>query len=236
MGDDRTYLFIHVMKTGGTTFSEHVAANFAPHEVFPPEADPDRAQRYMMLEHWQALSPEERDGIRVFMGHVPYFVTDWVRPDVTLTILRDPVARTLSFLRQTQRMNPGFEDTPLEEIYEHPLVFHGRVRDYQAKMFSMRADDGVTCEFDALEVDADRLRLARENLARVDVIGLTEDYGGFLAQVADRFGWQIDEVPDRMVTDSYPPIDDAFRARILADNAADQELYEHARELVASRR
>jgi hypothetical protein len=81
------------------------------------------------------------------------------------------------------------------------------------------------------------LAIAKANLDRVDVVGLTEEYPAFVRAVHDRFGWEVRPVSDLNVSDAgHDDISLAFRRRITADNAADMEFYEHARSLAGRRK
>jgi hypothetical protein len=98
-----------------------------------------------------------------------------------------------------------------------------------------RADELVSY-MDEIKVDDDRLRIACENLEKVDVVGLHEHYHEFLDEIRSRFGWRFDEVANWHVSEQSAPVSDAFRRRIAADNAADMAFYEYARGLHARRR
>jgi len=66
-----------------------------------------------MLERWRL----RRDEIRVVTGHFPLCTTELLdAPFTTLTLLRDPVERTLSYLRHHREMTPSEGERPLEEM------------------------------------------------------------------------------------------------------------------------
>jgi hypothetical protein len=89
----------------------------------------------------------------------------------------------------------------------------------------------IACRLDEISVDDARLARARQNLARVDVIGITERFDRFVRALRDRFGWQLDETA-RLNAATEPTDEPArLRSRIIADNAYDIELFEQAREL-----
>ena len=90
-----------------------------------------------------------------------------------MTILRDPVDRTISLLRQLQRYETaigtegrGAETPELEEIYEWPHVFEPLVHNHQAKMFSMTLEDEPTGYMQTIDVDDARLDLRSETWRR----------------------------------------------------------------------
>src|SRR5688572_23706339 len=88
-----------------------------------------------------------------------------------------------------------------------------------------------------IEVDAGRLALAKQNLAKVDIVGLTERYEDFLDLIVDRFGWEVNRGVRANVAppEHELPASDELRRRIAEDNAIDVELYEHAVQIVAER-
>ncbi len=241
------YFFVHVMKTGGTTFISQIVDNFAPEESYPASnVEPIKLiQAYLLLQPLQAQTPEQLSKIRLFRGHFPFMATTLVGPDVTtLTILREPVARTLSHLRHIKRgaqvagVSPTqrYKDMTLEEVYDDPLGFNGFIHNFQSKLFAMTAEDGITSCSDVLAVDDDRLALAKQNLASVDVLGLSERYGEFVAEVRRRFGWKVDDIANQQVSTESWDASPEFQARIARENAADMDFYAFAVELYQQRR
>lgn len=240
------FFFVHVMKTGGTTFISQIGDNFPPEAVYP-SADVEPMKRivaYMFLQPLQAQTPEQLGKIRLFRGHFPFLATTLVGPGVTtLTIVRDPVARTLSHLRHIKRgaqvagVSPTqrYKDMTLEEIYDDPLRFNGFIHNFQSKLFAMTAEDGITNCSDVLEVDDERLELAKQNLASIDVLGLSERHGEFVAEVRRRFGWKVDDIPNQQVSTETWDASPEFRARIARENAADMDFYAFAVQLYEQR-
>jgi hypothetical protein len=231
-----TFFFVHVMKTGGTTFVQHLEANFAPGEVYPTQSrGAERQRAYYMIDEVRALDDEQRRRVRAYAGHFPFVVSRLVGADVTMTILRHPVERTVSYLRHCKRYRPAMRDMRLEEIYEDGWMYPLYIHNYQSKLFAMTETDKLESHLDVVEVDDARLAVAKENLGMVDVVGLTEHYERFVAEVAGRYGWRIGEARNLRVSTEGWDVDRPFRARIAADNAADMSFYEHARERLAVR-
>jgi hypothetical protein len=237
-------LFIHVMKTGGTTLLQHLRKNLGAEELYPNsevdivvESSRKFTLRHLTLDYLRRLPEERRQKIRVYAGHFPYLVTEaFDPPATTLTLLREPVARTISLLRQWSRNRPELS-LSLEEVYELPGVFDRLLHNHQTKVFSLTAEDEPRGYMKPIDVDASRLELAKANLATVDVVGLTERYDDFLDLLVDRFGWHVqrDVRANVSPTDTELPASDALRRRIAEDNAIDVELYEYAVRLVEAR-
>lgn len=255
MTDDRPILFVHVMKTGGTTLLRHLR------EVLPPDGYwPDReldlrfegrrliVRHHLSLRYLASLPAERRQRIRLYVGHLPFRAREILGPDVaTTTILRDPVERTISLLRQTRRGAEGITDpirdarlaeASLEELYERPWIFGPLLHNHQTKVFSLRASDDADSYLDEIHVDEGRLADAKAALAEVDVLGVTERYDDFLDDVEAAFGWVVARSARDNVTppSDRQPVSNELRRRIKLDNAIDIELHQHALELVTRRR
>jgi hypothetical protein len=230
---DQRFFFIHVMKTAGGTLRQHLRTNYAPDQFYPlKQFEPDMHRANVRLDYLTSLPPHRRHRIRVFTGHFPFVAAELMGGGfITLTILRDPVERTLSFLRQYRRNHGG----SLEEIYEDPILFPSLIHNHQAKLFAITAEDRPESYMDVLEVDAERLALAKANLDRVDAVGIQERFEEFLALLGERFGWRFGNVSDRNVTEKRADAPESLRRRIAGDNEADMEFYEHARELFGTR-
>ena len=236
-GADTRFFFVHVMKTGGSSFRRHIERNFTePGAVYPcRELDGNPAEAAMFIDRLLMLSPERRSAVRAYTGHFPFVVADLLDPRlVTLTLLRDPVERTISYLKDCSR-GPTHHDRPLEAIYDDEFVFHLLVHNHQTKIFAMTPDDRLESYLDFIEIDDARAGIAKANLERVGVLGVQERYDTFLGEVGRRFGWDIRERPHWRVSRETCDVSHAFRQRIAADNRADIALYEYACELVERR-
>jgi Sulfotransferase family len=232
-----TYFFMHVMKTGGTTFVQHMTANFPPEAVYPgPQRGPERRLAYYMIDELRGISPERRRLIRAYTGHFPFVASQLMAADTVLAILRDPVERTLSLLRHCKRYHKRMVDMTLEEIYDDGWVYPLFIHNYQAKLFAMTSDDKLESHLDVIDVDGRRFEIAMANLERVDVLGLHDHYPQFLETMREEYGWTIGDVPDLRVSTEQWEAPPHLPERIAADNAADMALYEHARQLYDRRR
>jgi len=140
------FFFIHLMKTAGTSFAFQLRRNFDPSEVYPCEGldrrDGADMASYVSISRLLRLSPERRAAIRIYTGHFPFVASQLLDLDlVTLTILRDPVDRTISVLKHFKRLSRRYRTFPLEEIYEDPFVFAHFIENHQTRMFSVTAED-----------------------------------------------------------------------------------------------
>ena len=249
------FFFIHVMKTGGTSFVFQMLANFEADEAYPSAIDrssPTDVTPYANIPKLLALSPERRARIRVYAGHLPYVASELLGfPVVRLTLLRDPVDRTVSMLKHVKRLFERYKELSLEEIYEDDPVFRHYLDNAQTKVFALTAEErdralaSMAANPDpaplarSMPIDAGRLEQAKANLANVDVVGLNESYGDFLEELHSRFGWWPAGVKQQAranVSAEGWTVPAGLRARIADDLAVDMEFYEYAQALVAARR
>lgn len=234
------FFFVHVMKTGGTTLFRHITKNFGREAVFPRREDrafPGDMGPNSDIAFLLALPPERLRSIGLFTGHFPYVVCEQLSIDlVTVTMLRDPVARVISHLKHTNRELPQFRDRSLEQIYEDPIVFPCFLDNHQTKVFAMTIDDPLRDIMDVVAIDDARLAIAKANLEKVDVIGLTERHAEFLDELQGRFGWRFGAQGAENVSVEAGDVSPAFRRRIERDNRFDIELYAHAQHLLETRR
>jgi hypothetical protein len=235
MGEEERPFFIHIMKTGGTTFLYNLMAQYGPGEMYPdPALDRDTFAAYTELRYLLSLPEERTATIRAYSGHFPYVATQLLPgPFVTLTVLRDPIERTISYLKQCRDLE-RFHEASLEQIYEDPWQFAIAIENYQTKVFAMTREDGFGSIMDGLTIDEGRLSIAKENLRAIDILGLNDRYDEFLAEVTCRFGWSTLPSPNRRVSEPTDvPV--SLRRRIAEDNAYDLEFYEYARDVHAAR-
>ena len=234
---DTTYFFMHVMKTGGTTLVQQIQANFPSSAIFPPSGRTlERRRGYFLVDELRRIDPERRRSIRIYTGHFPFVASEIVGADVTLAVLRDPIDRTLSYLRHCKRYRPHMADMSLEQIYDDRWAYVTRIHNYQAKLFGMTIDDEPRSDLQVIEVDARRLETALANLERLDVLGLHERYPEFIETLRREHGWKMRDVPNMRVSTEEWEVPPHLPERIAADNAADMAFYDRARELYDQRR
>lgn len=239
------FFFIHVMKTAGASFGQAIKRQFAEEAIYPcrgiewtSPTSIEALDAYLKMSVLLATTPERRATVQVYTGHFPFMACELLDPELkTITLLREPVERSVAALRHFKRID-AYRHLSLEEIYENREIFRFYVENHQTKVFSLHCDDrqdGIACE---LTFDDTRFARACENLAKVDVIGFTESYADLVTEVRARFGWWPDGLDmSRRVnaTTEGWDVGPELRARIAVDNAYDVELYAYARELVAHR-
>jgi Sulfotransferase family len=228
--EPRRFFFVHMQKTGGVSLYMRLQREFGEDAVYPAESDGDpeavMPQLFpnILLDRWG----DRRDEIRVVTGHFPLCTAELLDAEfTTFTVLRDPVERTLSYLRHHRDTTPAESERPLEEIYEDPERYGPFIENHMVKMLSLRAKEMTDGMMTVVDFDGGRLRRAKRALRRLDDFGLQEDLEGFAQRLVRRYGWQLGPTVHENVT-RPAEVPESFRARIAEDNALDVELYEYA--------
>jgi hypothetical protein len=226
---------VHVQKTAGTALWKRMKNQFDPTAVYPSPADGEPPLTTLspahMLDCWRA----RRHEIRIVTGHFPLCTVQLLdAPFTTITLVRDPVERTLSQLRHHRETTLEDEGLSLEAIYDDPLRYE-LVHNHLVKMFSLTTDEMTDGVLTTVDFTPERLERAKQGIERVDLIGLQTEFDAFCGVLHDLYGWDLGR-PIFMNRTTPIPVADSFRRRIAADNADDVELYEHALQLYAARR
>lgn len=252
--------FVHIMKTGGTTVTGFLREVFDDDAVYPPANDRVGSSSKFHPTHLLDLSVQERRHLKMYSVHMPAWVAEAVAPDFcTATVLREPVARTVSHLRQIS----GNEWAPnrLEEIWDAP-EWRLRLVDYQTMHFAAErpdeqrskemkraSDEEFTSEqgrkrlSDALgpvyatavptpvSLGRSDLERAKRRLSQFDVVGLTEELTAAGARLARLIGVQAPTLRQGNRTTDMRPVSRSLLRRLERDLTLDLELYETARAL-----
>lgn len=229
---DPRWFFVHLHKTAGTALLQRLRIALGDDAIYPTASDNWTYFATMNLDLLRRRFAEQGDRIRVITGHFPLCTTELLgTPFSTLTVLRDPVERTLSALRDMRERDAEHRGKPLEEIYADPVKFRCLIQNHMVKMLAMTREEMTDGFLTVLELDADHLERAKRNLVeRIDVWGVQEQFDDFCDELMRRSGWDLG--PPRFANRSTPhPADDGLRERIAEDNQLDIQLYRFAVEL-----
>jgi hypothetical protein len=226
------FFVAHMQKTAGTTLRDRLRATFTEEEIYPNASDgPDPRISVISVAHLRERWIARGEQIRLLTGHFPVRCVELLgTPFVTMTVLRHPVERTLSFLRhQAERRQRGAtETTPLVEIYEDRFRFEHMIQNHMVRTLSlspteMLAHDGVLTP---VPYTADRLESAKQRLVGLDLFGLQDRFEEFCDELAARYGLHLG--PNLRSNTTRPvEVPDGFAERIAEDNAHDMELYDY---------
>ncbi len=230
--DQQRFFFVHLQKTAGTTLFRRLKQQFGPDAVYPMPQYQGNVGATLDVDLLLERFALHRDEIRVVTGHFPLCTTELLDAEfTTLTLLREPIARTLSFLRHQREVAPEFADASLEEIYSRPLMRDGLVRNHMVRMLSLTVDEMTDGALTEVTVDETRLDRAKRNLAEhVDVMGIQEHFDAFCDLLKARFSWDMGY--PHMANRTAPfAASDALCDEIAGDNAMDIALYDFAVDL-----
>lgn len=231
------YFFCHLLKTAGTSMLLRLGEQFGPAALYPNETDGD-----LVTDGPQLVTAQLRrrwavrgDEIRMVIGHLPLCTTELLDvPFTRMTMLREPVARTLSFLQYHRVLIPADRDLPLEAIYDNQQRYDQLIHNHMVKMLSLTPDEMTADMLTVVDFTPERLARARANLEAIDAVGTQDRIEDFCRAVDAAYGWRITR-DARHTGAGTPDVPASFRRRIAEDNADDMALYDHAVELVSTR-
>jgi len=231
------YFFMHIPKTAGMTLYHRLIRHHGD-ALYPLPSDRGNSGAAIDLHHVRTSFRANAQQIRMVVGHFPLCLDELLGvPLKSFTLLRHPVERTLSFLRQRQQLDTRYHGASLEEVYADPYLLHGLIHNYMVKVLTLTAAEAQHGVRTMVPYDDARLDRAKHNLEhRIELFGLQEDFEDFCRCLTQRFDWSLGE--PALLTNRTDPMDvsDEFRDRITHDNAYDVELYTFAKRLLNRRR
>ena len=233
---DETLYFLHIHKTAGSSLREYIYDKFGRNEA--------------CLLPWELPAVLDRPAselrnYRVIAGHYGYYLERLLgKPLVYITMLRDPVERTVSaFYDQRWRedlwLHEHIKDMTLDDyVFDRigarevmnfqtcSLAFDDVDRHYHGLAELWRDEEQTR----AVLGDRRLLELAKARLERFAFVGLQDRFEDSLRLLAYTFGWPLpDRTPrENIRRESREKIPDRTLARIRELTALDQELYDFA--------
>lgn len=228
------WLFVHVMKTAGTSFRSMLETSFAA-EIYPTREE--------LAEHprrWYPTAPELLEQIasgrvdlsnrRFLCGHYSANLTDHLAdPWRAMTFMRDPVRRSLSMIAhrhaKASRFN-RFIKPNITKYLDRPDFVERQIRNYQTKVFAIDGTADVNLPH---ALDDAAFARARTRLLSMDFVGLTEQFAASIALYERLAGVKFAGLPHANKSPRYSATD-AEIARIRELVPYDIELYALAQE------
>lgn len=202
MQDDDVLFFVHIPKTAGLSLISLIEAQFHEDTIFPLHSAPD-------LEVFKNYSPTLIEKVRFVRGHYYFGPFDSsiykhvIRNPITVTVLRDPVERTISAYRHIlRRPQHQFHDEfvtksiSIEDYVLDPRFFD-RVVNRQTRYIlgSIRNNPRSADVPNALSLEA-QLHLAMERIEQFAFVGIFERFEDSVRVLFRLFGWHpVEEIP-----------------------------------------
>jgi len=227
--------FLHIPKTAGTTLNAVLESQFKPEQVCP-------FSYKKLKEQLTKLSPDEIEKYRLLCAHYDYSIYRFLpRKPVYLTMLREPIRRTVSAYEHIKRV-PDHTlhaavtggSLSIEQFLELPdsakRIHNRQVRQIAGAIHGMTADELAELS------GKDLLSIAKVRLDEFAYFGLTERFQESMDLMAYTFDWTVaQQVKSLNVAPSEKKPESAVSAEAMAAitrcNELDIELYRYATEL-----
>lgn len=253
---ERGVFFIHVMKAGGTSFNHALAEHFPPEARYPTDSMRAPAIAKVDMAGLVALDAETMRRTRFFSVHMLAAISELLDLSdlLRVTVLRDPVERTISHLHHIISRQDRHDD--VLALYRDE-TWRSRLTNYQTQIFAdpvpmrdeqateedktFRLPKGIDPErmkprlLTAIArphaVDEDDLRSAIRRLDAFDVVGVTTQLDPTLHHVLGLLGRDHPMVLRLNRRNEEHEVSPELRRLIEADTQLDRALYDHARRL-----
>lgn len=235
---DDVLVHLHIPKTGGLSLIAVLDSQFAKEEICPLHATPPEM---VITDHF---TPQQLANFRLVHGHFIFGPYDRLiyryiaRNPLLITLLREPIGRTLSAYAYQKEQGIVPSDTTLHQWLANPEM-HSE-KNIQSRMI-VGALPGIWPSDANPEMLDDEVlyRLAVEQLESMPYFGLTERYRESLRLLCYTFGWPVFEEPPHINETANPTkandIDEAARAIIHSHTSVDERLYAYAQTLFQKR-
>lgn len=192
---DKTLIFLHLPKCGGTTLNRIIEWEYDPLRIF--SIDPIFfLWSYQKLNRWPASRLAK---MQVLKGHMPLGIHRRLpQPFTYITFLRDPVERVISayYFAKNYLLHPKHRWISKLTLEEYVRLSPNH--NVQTKYLSGREFVG---DYHAGDCTEEMLAMAKENLVQhFSLVGLTERFDEGLAILKIIFGWQISKYAKFNVT------------------------------------
>ncbi|NNE56936.1 MAG: sulfotransferase family 2 domain-containing protein [Hellea sp.] len=237
-GPKNRYFVVHLQKTAGTTLRNRLRKTFRPVQIYPHSQDgPNILGAIISLSHLERQWKKRGEQIRLIAGHFPLSTTNVLGADfTTMSVLRPPLDRTLSYLRHQREVVATDMNKSFEEIYDDPARFHSIIRNHMTRMFGMsvkqmRLNDGV---YGNIPDSQWLLERAKKGVESLDFVGLQPEFETFWQELSENCGFDKEAAVNSNAT---KPKDapESLKQRIREDNKLDFELYDFAVDLIKKR-
>jgi hypothetical protein len=228
---ERSLIFLHIPKAGGSTLHKIIERQYKSDTIF--NIDGTRVQE--SIDEFKKLPEVQRGKIRVLKGHMWFGLHKYLpHPSTYITLLREPVDRMISHYYYILQ-------EPRHYLYETVTSHRMNLKDYVCSGISAELDNGQTRLLSGIEdinvakCSPALLESAKKNLdEHFAVIGLTERFDETLILLKRAFGWKTLFYDKEKVTRNRPRRKDVSKDTLNAiekHNELDINLYQYVKEL-----
>lgn len=229
--DTAILYYLHIPKTAGTSFTNVIRTQFVPDAIYQPNS----------IQEFLNTPPEVVNRTRFLVGHLVYDLKPvFTQTPIYITMLRDPVERTISEYAQIKRAPEHayysvVKDQSLLEYVKDPrnVLIYGNLQTRFVGVDSTLEIGGGWNEIANPAV----LKRAVERLETFAFVGLAERFDESVEVLCDTFGWDIPESLRALNIGTNHPSDISQEAIdiIHEHTQQDKELYETAKRLFEAR-
>ncbi len=225
-------VFLHIPKTAGSTLYRILESHYRWENIYT-------LWQTGTLDEFKQLSPAEFAKIELLRGHFSYgLAKNLPETAVFFTILREPIDRVISYYHFIRR-------TPHHYCHQRVTEQNLSLEQFITSQIDTLVDNGQTRLLANLahghevpfgQLTAAHLAQAKQNLQKMQVVGLMERFDETLFLLRAAFGWQKIRYARQNVTSNrrtaaeLPP---ATQAALQATNQLDVKLYQFAQTLFA---
>jgi hypothetical protein len=190
----RPIFFCHIPKTAGTSVRRALEEAFTPHMIMPDAFMIARNEgRYPPISIFKDGLSLQPGAVRLLRGHYPFAARRLLEDPLTITVLRDPVQRSISELRHLVSIGilDRIEIVRSLEANVLPAMSNAQVQFLSAgpdEEFHWDAPCDANTRFEPGEAE---LEIALQALEAIDILGLVEDMAGFSARLTQTIGIQL---------------------------------------------
>ena len=178
------FLFIHIPKTGGTSFRFVLNNHFDATDIYPSQDDL-KHNGGSYLSQKEFIKQEQYIGKSVISGHFNINVIKHIKNDSvkTMAFFRNPLDRIISTIKHIQSYNDLYKGADVNLILEENLyqIMHGQ------------------CRAMGFYIKKRNMNEVRQNIIGLDFIGITEYFEESLKLCNSTFGWELMNIPPKNV-------------------------------------
>ncbi|MDQ6632935.1 MAG: sulfotransferase family 2 domain-containing protein [Verrucomicrobiota bacterium] len=224
---DKTLIFLHIPKAGGSTLTRIIAQNYPGESRFLIVPDSEFSP-----ENFRKFPDEQKRKYRAVTGHCVFGIHKYIpQPTTYITMLRDPVARVISNFHHVRR-------TPEHPLHQKVNSAKMTLEDYVTSGINPQLDNGQVRQLSGVEISSEfgnctseMLTEAQENLVQFfSVTALMEKFDESLILLQQSFGWKNISYQKLNVSPTSPPeaMSPESLKKIKECNLFDIELYRFA--------